>query len=675
MAAVDGSCLGNPGAAAWCWYVDDQHWACGGWEQSTNNVAELTAVLELLRATRGEDEALTIVADSQYVIKSMTQWIHGWKRNGWMTAAKKPVANAEIIRAIDEELRGRDVEFTWVRGHDGHVLNEAADTRARACAEAIRDGRQPDCGPGLRLAPPSVDEDGDSGDIDSAHLDGVRCDSEAEDAEQSRGADIVDLFSFTAPRQERVAPAIVSTPASDSTENHRFGEYSTGGFSASDHRMRRYRHHGVDIVEHRVRVPLDYANPESDTIELFAREVTRGDSSTKPAIIFMQGGPGGRAPRPGDFRDGWIGRALDTHRVILMDERGTGLSTRLDHLTLSALDTVDAQVDYLTHFRADSMVEDAETLRHLLNGGKPWATLGQSYGGFINTTYLSRHPEGLSAAYFTGGLPGLTSIDTIYRATYRATEVRNREYFTRYPDDDATLRDILTHLATHEEILPTGERLTPGRLRMLGMLLGTATGFDQLHYFFEGPFTHVRGERRLTTQFLDMVWRQVSMNDSPMYALLHESIYAGALSSLHGQATNWSAWRLAQAAGSDGVSEGFALDADPRDTSTPIYLTGEHIYPFIFDEDPALTPMRQIAHALAAKTDWGTLYDLDVLADARVPASAAVYAEDMFVPLELSLDTARAAGVRTWVTNEYQHDGLRVGGGEVLSRLIDLAVD
>lgn len=464
--------------------------------------------------------------------------------------------------------------------------------------------------------------------------------------------------------------SVDATPSAQRLEDDRF------------HLQNQYRQHGVYVTEHRLEVPLDHSDPDGPTITVFAREISKsrneGPCCDQPAMIFMQGGPGGRAPRPGDFRSGWIGEALKTHRVILMDERGTGQSTRLDALTLSEFDTTKDAVKYVRNFRADSMVEDAELLRHAINASKPWACLGQSYGGFITTTYLSRHPEGLSEAYFTGGLPGLVDIEDIYLRTYRLTAARNRAYFERYPEDQDTLRTVLKHLATHEETLPTGERLTPERLRMLGIMLGTTTGFDQLHYFFEGPFTFVGGETRLNTQFLDMVWRQVSMGDSPMYGLLHETIYAGATSSLKGRATNWAAQRLLKNVGKDSpdsVPAQFAAWKQLEDTDTDVYLTGEHIYPWLFEQDPALVPLAELATALAKDKTWPSLYDEDVLAANEVPAAAAVYAEDMFVPMDLSLATAELAHVRPWITNEFQHDGLRADGARVLSHLMELVKD
>ncbi|MEX1242569.1 MAG: RNase H family protein, partial [Cutibacterium acnes] len=83
VAAADGSSLDNPGPAGWAWYIDDDTWAAGGWPRGTNNMGELKAVLDVLRATRDADEPLTILCDSQYAINCCTKWIPGWKRKGW----------------------------------------------------------------------------------------------------------------------------------------------------------------------------------------------------------------------------------------------------------------------------------------------------------------------------------------------------------------------------------------------------------------------------------------------------------------------------------------------------------------------------------------------------------------------------------------------------------------
>ncbi|WP_103061881.1 ribonuclease H family protein [Actinomyces qiguomingii] len=151
IAAADGSALGNPGPAGWAWYVDDDCWAAGGWENSTNNRGELTAVLELLRATAQAGlagEELLIQADSQYVINSLTKWIHGWKKRGWRKGDGKPVLNDDLMKQLDAAMRGRKIRFEWVRGHVGHPMNEAADQRARAAATAYQRGTAVPAGPG-----------------------------------------------------------------------------------------------------------------------------------------------------------------------------------------------------------------------------------------------------------------------------------------------------------------------------------------------------------------------------------------------------------------------------------------------------------------------------------------------------------------------------------------------
>ena len=151
-AAADGSALGNPGPNGWAWYIDDANWAAGGSPHGTNNQGELRAVLELLRATAGTDEKLLIECDSRYVIDSVTKWMPGWKRKGWRKSDGGPVLNRDLLEGIDEAIRGRDVEFSWVKGHAGHPLNEAADERANAAAKAYQQKQEPRRGPGFTLA-------------------------------------------------------------------------------------------------------------------------------------------------------------------------------------------------------------------------------------------------------------------------------------------------------------------------------------------------------------------------------------------------------------------------------------------------------------------------------------------------------------------------------------------
>ncbi|WP_281952550.1 RNase H family protein [Rothia dentocariosa] len=159
IAAADGSALGNPGPAGWAWYIDENHWAAGGWEHGTNNMGEIKAVLDLFEATAHRAESkLLIYCDSQYVINSLTQWMPGWKKRGWKKADGKPVQNRDLLEALDAASTGRDYEMVWVKGHTGHKLNEAADSRANAAAQAFKEGREPETGPGFPGSPHTAGE-------------------------------------------------------------------------------------------------------------------------------------------------------------------------------------------------------------------------------------------------------------------------------------------------------------------------------------------------------------------------------------------------------------------------------------------------------------------------------------------------------------------------------------
>ncbi|WP_349827894.1 ribonuclease H family protein [Brevibacterium litoralis] len=152
-AACDGSALGNPGPAGWAWYVDDDRWAAGGWPNSTNNRGELQAVLSLLQATAHLDEHFHLLCDSQYVINALTKWMPGWKKKGWKKRDGKDVLNRDLMEALDLALADREVTFEWVKGHSDHRMNEAADSRARAAAEAFRKKTTVPEGPGWHDGP------------------------------------------------------------------------------------------------------------------------------------------------------------------------------------------------------------------------------------------------------------------------------------------------------------------------------------------------------------------------------------------------------------------------------------------------------------------------------------------------------------------------------------------
>ena len=396
------------------------------------------------------------------------------------------------------------------------------------------------------------------------------------------------------------------------------------------------------FVEHEFELPVDHENRRGEKLTVFAREVvqTGRENDDLPWLVFFQGGPGGEAPRLLKLIDEtWWKRALEDYRLLLLDQRGTGRSTPVGDLPGMS---PQEQAEYLTHFRADSIVRDAELIRRELKVDR-WSVLGQSFGGFCVVNYLSQAPEGLAEAFVTGGLPPLDRHpDDVYRATYRRMVDRNRIYYERYPQDRGRVLAIVERLETEDVRLPSGDRLTPRRFRQLGHLLGMSDGNEKLHYIVELPFG--------SPAFLHDVEAAHIFARNPLYAVIHEACYA------NGATTRWSGDRV--------------IPPELRDD--PTFLTGEHIFPWMLEDYGALHPLAEAAQILADH-EWPELYDAQRLAENDVPASAVIYAEDPYVEREFSEQTAAAIrGLRPWVTSEFDHDGLRANGERILGRLLDL---
>lgn len=427
-----------------------------------------------------------------------------------------------------------------------------------------------------------------------------------------------------------------------------------------------YRQPGVVLSDRRFTVPLDHGNPSGETIELYAREVVGSDKADKdlPWLVYLQGGPGFGANR---FvgKQAWLGRALEDYRVLLLDQRGTGSSTPANRQTLPLRGGPREQADYLALFRADSIVRDCEAIRPAVTGGAPWAVLGQSFGGFCAVHYLCTAPEGLSTALITGGLPTLDGhADDVYRAAYPRIERKVAAHYARYPQDVERARRIAEHLLRHEPVLNGGYRLTVEAFQSLGILLGGSEGSHRLHYLLENAFVRTAQGPALSDAFQEDVQSLLSYAGHPLYALVHEACYAQGE-----RPTAWSAERVRADFPQFDAAKTLAGDG-------PVLFTGESVHPWTFDCDPALRSLRETADLLAERTDWPSLYDPDRLAANEVPVAAAVYHDDMYVDTDHALSTARTIrGLRTYVTNEFEHDGVRAGGPRVLDRLIDLARD
>jgi pimeloyl-ACP methyl ester carboxylesterase len=410
-------------------------------------------------------------------------------------------------------------------------------------------------------------------------------------------------------------------------------------------RLAEHRLPGLVVTDHAFDRPLVPEAPDGRTIEVFAREVVapRQRHKALPWLVYLQGGPGGKAPRPAN-RSGWLGHALQDFRVLLLDQRGTGRSSPTSRHTLAALGSPEAQAEYLAHLRAPEIVADAEAIRRELAGDEPWTALGQSYGGFCALTYLSFAPEGLREVLVTGGLPSLdASAEHVYHATYPRVAAKTERFRERYPDDQAALDRIADLAADGRLVLPTGRRMTPERLAALGTAFGMSDGFERLHHLLDDAFEDAARDH-VSDGFLQEVLVRTSFGSWPLYAVLQEAIYGRPGS----PPSRWAAQRVRDT----------LPDFDPA--ARPLAPTGEMIYPWMFEQDPALAPLRAATELLHEKDDWSPLYDVDRLGRNEVPVAAAVYHDDMYVDYGLSMQTAgRVRGLRAWVTSEFEHDGLR----------------
>jgi ribonuclease HI len=143
-AFTDGACSGNPGPGGWgalLRYDGNERELCGGEEETTNNRMELLAAIEALSALK-QPCHVRLTTDSTYVKDGITKWLENWKRNGWKTAAKKPVKNQDLWIRLDEQSSRHRIEWCWVKGHSGHPENERADTLANRGLDRLRSGRR-----------------------------------------------------------------------------------------------------------------------------------------------------------------------------------------------------------------------------------------------------------------------------------------------------------------------------------------------------------------------------------------------------------------------------------------------------------------------------------------------------------------------------------------------------
>lgn len=430
---------------------------------------------------------------------------------------------------------------------------------------------------------------------------------------------------------------------------------------------------GLTVTDHRLAVPLDYTGELPGTIDVFFRLVTsrnKAEDASLPYLLYIQGGPGFESPRPTD-NSGWLKAASLYFRVVYMDQRGTGLSAGITPASLEALGPPEAGARYLRCFRADSIVRDAEAVRHALlppgsRADTRWSVLGQSFGGFCAVTYLSLFPDSLAEVLIAGGLPpGITSpcsADDVYRRTFGRVARQNAKFYSRFPAAAERARDVVRALAAQPAVTPAGNLLTPRSFQLLGLhTLGFSHGLERLNFMLETALDAATG--RPSQRFMKDFDAIMAWDTNPLYVLLHEAIYC------QGGASRWAAHRV-RLAEFEPQFDAVAAAMEGR----PVLFTGEMVFPWMFDEFKELRRVKAVAEAVAAVDDWPALYDPARLGSNQVAVAAASYFEDMFVDFDLAQETAaRVAGLRQHVTSDWLHDGIREAGVVVFDKLLNMA--
>ncbi|KAG7192741.1 uncharacterized protein KQ657_001524 [Scheffersomyces spartinae] len=454
------------------------------------------------------------------------------------------------------------------------------------------------------------------------------------------------------------------------------------------------------ILNHRIRfeLPLNYSDSQDRreitivaTLTQLYDEAKHGDTDlaavlpllkNAKVIAYLQGGPGFPCTVP--FAKSSFAKPLleKDYVIIYIDQRGTGLSTPIEVGTLDVLvprdsgttdqDYAQQQMEYLLHFRADSIVEDFESIRTMLLGEDlKWSILGQSYGGFCSFTYLSTHAKSLKLVLITGGVPPINyGPDDVYKATYQRTKDRNVHYYNKYPGDVARVRDILEYLDSNNVTLPNGGTLSVERFQLLGIDFGHSGGTDELHQTVLKFHYDLELFGKPTYKTLYNIQNASSFDTNIIYALFQEAIYLDGNNKAVLQ-SNWSAERL-RATETNYV---FKKDADG-----PIYFTGEMVYKSMFDDYTELKPLKTLAHLLHKNEHWSPLYDVNTLEKLKftdVPIVAATYYNDQYVDFDLTNKVKQQVfkgngNLRQYITSNQFHDGLRLDSECVVGALLRL---
>ena len=289
--------------------------------------------------------------------------------------------------------------------------------------------------------------------------------------------------------------------------------------------------------------------------------------------------------------------------------------------------------------------------------------MGQSFGGFCAVNYLSRFPEGLAEVFTVGGLPPLVKDPyLVYNKIFRKVKQRNKAYYQKYAEDIHRVKDIVRYIQKEDIKLPTGGKLSVLRLRQLGMHFGFHGSIDAVHEMitrFTSDLTQFGFFTRPTLAAFDAM---IPFDTMPLYALLHEPIYA------QKTAPRWAADRA--------MLQFPEFTKVTVDGPEPVLFTGEMIFRDMFKDFDELRDLLETADHLANAQDWPELYDEGQLAKNEVPVYSATFTEDMYVEFDFARDTAsKIKGCKNYITNVLYHDALTHKTDELMKQLFALRDD
>ncbi|TVY82595.1 Proline iminopeptidase [Lachnellula suecica] len=442
------------------------------------------------------------------------------------------------------------------------------------------------------------------------------------------------------------------------------------------------------VSEYFFELPKDYTNPSLGALRVFARGVRKYENpvislseqeaskqNPKPWLLFLQGGPGGACPPPQDVP--MTNFILNKgYQILYLDQRGTGLSTAATAETLSLQGDAEAQARYLKLFRADNIVKDCEALREFLTRDYPpefkkWSVYGQSFGGFCAFTYLSKHPEGLREVFTSGGVPPIKrSPDEVYKATFHQMIKRNKAYYTKFPEDIASVYNIALHVEQRGGIqLPAGGVLTPQRFLTLGAVLGQTGGIDKLHNMMLRMNSDLKIFGFFTRPILSAVEEVNSYDNHVIYSLIREAIYNPT------EPTIWAAERVGASIEQFKWISGVPISSF-SERNAPLYFSGGMVFPWMFDIYPELKKLKPVAHILAQNSEWPDLYDQHQLSNNKVPIYSASFVDDAYIDFNLAQETVEIVGnCRQYITNTMYHDAIRTKTVAILEQLFTLRDD